>query len=888
MLACGCFLSFSLACSSAVAVCTAHFCAKCHQTGTWQRMVEYQTGRNRVSILEYPQCPSLVPQIRNVLARQSLSWSRRLFTPEYCFDDPDLDRILCSLRCDPEQCPLGMSHPPHGYECALSCSACTMGGSASATVSSSPDELSQLLSHREKLLFADPNSKSSQKAFDAVRLRPPATAMFLSSAAYPRQQSQHPSHPQQPPSPSQFDSAEPDSPTSALPIDDAPRRGIFTYLSTTGFRHRPLALCSPTALSGEIPVLSAMHVPQQLALMASGANWSFPSLVTCSQAPASNGSQLHPAQVTRQSHLKLLAGLKSLLPDDSELYSVLDSYQWDAPQQALNCEGGWFVSHRPRPTLELVLPVTVSLDAVALSSPSPLQSPLFRSTLALTEALAQRLQRVCDAGLVVDEDHELMFSTRRLIAMLDEWNRQPHLFHPDQPSNAKCSIRVDATNFGICWDALGVIHCTNTGANHPDMQLCLDAIQSCVALLRPLCNRLESIPLAPQSPTAINEPKRTSFMSWLRSKVRRPPGHSASQAPIPAAAVASPSAAAAPAAPVRRRPASQPVSPRLPPVRGASPSARQPDVPASRPSIDAKLPLAQPPRRPASCPNSPRLSVSSSIASSSAIVPSLSLASLPPIAATPSPSASSSSSLSKLQQRLDELASDDINPWSTFQQCKKAVSQATRTLVRICSLQSSTVSTDSKYCRFRFVCCSDSTDSDCLSITGLELFGRVFPPLQQSDEALAQERGRHARRLRQLSQCADVFDTNRLSPSLEVSSCDDGQVVINRGNSKWRTVRVMRRFAQEHRRPSLSAGDISTDSNHSQNQQHQHTDHRFAFRILSNPFTQNTWRFCIGVISDNFDWDGKNWVGAQPDSYSFIAANGGICTNSGSSSPCLL
>jgi len=86
-----------------------HFCDNCHQTGTWQTLVEFQKGINKKAIWEYPQCSSLVPKIEAVKKK---------------YTGPDLQKQLSLLMCDASKCPLGKSHPPNGFEYSLGCTMC--------------------------------------------------------------------------------------------------------------------------------------------------------------------------------------------------------------------------------------------------------------------------------------------------------------------------------------------------------------------------------------------------------------------------------------------------------------------------------------------------------------------------------------------------------------------------------------------------------------------------------------------------------------------------------------------------------------------------------------------------------------------------------------------
>lgn len=91
-----------------------HFCDKCHKSGVWQKLVTFRTGVNKKPIWEYPQCPSLVPQIQQIRSDRSLT------------DDQKTEKFQ-GLLSDHETCPLGVRHPPSGFEFGMGCTMCADG-----------------------------------------------------------------------------------------------------------------------------------------------------------------------------------------------------------------------------------------------------------------------------------------------------------------------------------------------------------------------------------------------------------------------------------------------------------------------------------------------------------------------------------------------------------------------------------------------------------------------------------------------------------------------------------------------------------------------------------------------------------------------------------------
>lgn len=89
----------------------AHFCDHCHKSGVWQKLCEFRTGKNKKQVWEYDQCASLKEPVAAIGKDKSLSTEEK-------------ETALLKLLCDPSTCPIGIAHPPTGFEFGLGCSMC--------------------------------------------------------------------------------------------------------------------------------------------------------------------------------------------------------------------------------------------------------------------------------------------------------------------------------------------------------------------------------------------------------------------------------------------------------------------------------------------------------------------------------------------------------------------------------------------------------------------------------------------------------------------------------------------------------------------------------------------------------------------------------------------
>lgn len=88
-----------------------HFCDSCHKSGTWQKLCEFRTGKNKKKLWEYPQCAGIQKAMAPIVADKSLS-------------DTEKETKMEAIVCDPVSCPLHLPHPPNGIEYGLGCSMC--------------------------------------------------------------------------------------------------------------------------------------------------------------------------------------------------------------------------------------------------------------------------------------------------------------------------------------------------------------------------------------------------------------------------------------------------------------------------------------------------------------------------------------------------------------------------------------------------------------------------------------------------------------------------------------------------------------------------------------------------------------------------------------------
>jgi hypothetical protein len=90
-----------------------HFCNNCHVPGVWQKKTYKLTGKNKLRLWEYDQCPDMKRQMDAVQKNNPRMRNK-----------DQLEALMLKLRCDPKQCPLKASHPPNGTEFGLGCTMC--------------------------------------------------------------------------------------------------------------------------------------------------------------------------------------------------------------------------------------------------------------------------------------------------------------------------------------------------------------------------------------------------------------------------------------------------------------------------------------------------------------------------------------------------------------------------------------------------------------------------------------------------------------------------------------------------------------------------------------------------------------------------------------------
>eukprot|EP01083_Nonionella_stella_P105835 304667_1 len=91
-----------------------HLCDECGAPGVWDTLTTYSTWNNKKHIEEYEQCDALKQQIQQTMHTEEWNqWNRQ-----------QKDCELNKFRSDPQNCPLGIEHPPNGFDFALGCTLC--------------------------------------------------------------------------------------------------------------------------------------------------------------------------------------------------------------------------------------------------------------------------------------------------------------------------------------------------------------------------------------------------------------------------------------------------------------------------------------------------------------------------------------------------------------------------------------------------------------------------------------------------------------------------------------------------------------------------------------------------------------------------------------------
>lgn len=88
-----------------------HFCQACHSGSVWPKLVDSGSGKNKKEIWAYSQCPGLEKGCLEVKNKRGVTEAQRL----------ELYRKLVS---NPADCPMGIRHPPSGFEFGVGCGQC--------------------------------------------------------------------------------------------------------------------------------------------------------------------------------------------------------------------------------------------------------------------------------------------------------------------------------------------------------------------------------------------------------------------------------------------------------------------------------------------------------------------------------------------------------------------------------------------------------------------------------------------------------------------------------------------------------------------------------------------------------------------------------------------
>ena len=174
-----------------------------------------------------------------------------------------------------------------------------------------------------------------------------------------------------------------------------------------------------------------------------------------------------------------------------------------------------------------------------------------------------------------------------------------------------------------------------------------------------------------------------------------------------------------------------------------------------------------------------------------------------------------------------------------------------------------------RYTMFRLVQTElNSLDTHVMPFHGFEFFGRILPACADERYLLQYENDRSTNLIRSIRLRGGAFtlpcDEISITPGLEVPLTEGGLVVHNLGSAKWRAIRVEYPLKPSSRQMKFE----------------------FSFRILNDPPTTNSWHFNIGIVNHEFDLRSRCWIGAQKNSYGYIAGTGGICNESGLSTDC--
>ena len=190
---------------------------------------------------------------------------------------------------------------------------------------------------------------------------------------------------------------------------------------------------------------------------------------------------------------------------------------------------------------------------------------------------------------------------------------------------------------------------------------------------------------------------------------------------------------------------------------------------------------------------------------------------------------------------------------------------------------------------------------------GVELFGGLGRPVSDDPAVLAeQERAQSAQLRAELTAGGGTFtidcaspdsggggggggeaSVSAITPGLDVPLSERGLVALNRGGAKWRAIRV-----EYPMLPSCSSSSSSSSGGGGGDD-----IHVCSFEIQHDPATSNSWRWVVGVVSEDFAFSvspapnahanaKRAWVGAQQNSWGYIAGTGGICHESGTSTDC--
>ncbi|GAB5362054.1 hypothetical protein AAMO2058_000765200 [Amorphochlora amoebiformis] len=127
-----------------------HFCTSCHRDGRWQKYVEHRSGKNKMELWEYEQCPGIQAQIDKLPKDISLEQKRK---------------VCKEMISKSSMCPLRISHPINGLRFALGCMICN----SSPIPTSCEIKENQKKSEEKKEKIARATAKDAILALNALK-----------------------------------------------------------------------------------------------------------------------------------------------------------------------------------------------------------------------------------------------------------------------------------------------------------------------------------------------------------------------------------------------------------------------------------------------------------------------------------------------------------------------------------------------------------------------------------------------------------------------------------------------------------------------------------------------------------------------------------------------